>query len=260
MSAIIAMAGIVFSIYFVITHPAAAFTGFFDKPAIVLLGIMPPSIMLLSHTLFDFGTGFATLFRALFLSHSNIQKEVIDTLTRSSALVRSEGIGSLVGIRGRVKYDLLRDGLSLILNDFTADEIRHNLTNKINAKQSKMSLAVNLFENMSKLSPGVGMLGTLMGLVTMMSNMKDPSAIGGGMALAMITTLYGLVLGNIVYGPWSEKISIEMEKTLEVDMMVMEGLISLKSRKSSMHMKDIMNTFGSHKTIQMQNKGAVKAR
>ena len=258
MSAIIAMVGIVYSIFYVLTHHATSFTGFMDKPAIVLLAIMPPSIMLLSHTLLDFATGFSTLFRALFLTQTNIQKEVIETLTRSSALIRSEGIGALVNVRNRIKYELLRDGVSLILNDFSVDEIRHNLTNKINAKQSKMSLAVNLFENMSKLSPGVGMLGTLMGLVLMMSNMKDPSAIGGGMALAMITTLYGLVLGNIVYGPWSEKISIEAEKTFEVDMMVMEGLVSLKSKKSSMHMKDIMSTFGNQKTL--QTKGVLKVK
>ena len=258
MSAIIAMVGIVFSIYFVLTHPAASFTGFLDKPSMVLLGIMPPSIMLLSHSIADFATGFATLFRALFLTQTSSQKEVIDILTHSSALIRSEGIGALVKVRNHTKYELLRDGISLILNDFSADEIRHNLTNKINAKQSKMSLAVNLFENMSKLSPGVGMLGTLMGLVTMMSNMKDPSAIGGGMALAMITTLYGLFLGNIVYGPWSEKISIEAEKTLDVDMMVMEGLVSLKSKKSSMHMKDIMSTFGNQKAAPA--KGVLRAK
>ena len=76
------------------------------------------------------------------------------------------------------------------------------LNAKIAAKQTQMSLAQNLFENMAKVSPGVGMIGTLMGLIGMMSNLSDPASIGSGMALALITTLYGLLLGTIIYAPF----------------------------------------------------------
>ena len=96
---------------------------------------------------------------------------------------------------------------------------------------------------MSKVSPGVGMIGTLLGLINMMANLRDPSQIGGGMALAMITTLYGLILGTILYGPCSEKITLEAEKSHEVDLMVLEGVLSLNGKKSSVHMRDIMSTF-----------------
>ena len=247
MSPILAIIGIGYSLYFVFTYPAKGFTGYYDQTSLVLLGIMPPSIMLLSHTVRDFATGFITLFNSLFRSPAGAQKEVIDVLTKASAVVRSDGIGALVGVRNKIRYPLLRDGVSLILNDFTAEEIRHNLTNRINAKQSRMALATNLFENMAKVSPGVGMIGTLLGLVAMMANMKDPSKIGGGMAVAMITTLYGLLLGTILYGPCGEKIALESEKTLDVDLMVLEGVASLKGKKSSIHMKDIMSTFGNNK-------------
>lgn len=242
MSPLLAIAGIGYSLYFVFTSPSGGFQGYLDKPSLVLLGIMPPSIMLLSHSLKDFYVGFATLLKALFTT-SRSEKEVINVLTRSSQMVRSEGIGSLVNVRSQVKYDLLREGLSLIVNDFSQEEIRHNLQNKINSKQMRMSLASNLFENMSKVSPGVGMIGTILGLIAMMINLKDPTQIGGGMALAMITTLYGLLLGTVLYAPCSEKISLEAEKSLEIDLMVLEGVTSLKAKKSSVHMKDIMSTY-----------------
>lgn len=247
MSAIMGIFGIVFSLWYVVTISSPGFQGYYDKPSLVLLLIMPPSVMLLSHSLSDFATGAQILFNAMFRTPQRAQTEVIDILTKSSALVRANGIGALVNVRGQIRYDLLRDGLSLIVNDFSPDEIRHNLTNKINAKQSRMALASNLFENMSKVSPGVGMLGTLLGLITMMANLKDPSGIGSGMALAMITTLYGLLLGTLLYGPMSEKISLEAEKSLDVDLMVLEGVLSLKNKKSSIHMKDIMNTYGAKK-------------
>lgn len=244
MSSIIGVIGIAFSLWYVFTFHSKGFGGYFDAPSMVLIGCMPPSVMLLSHTIGDFFTGFATLGKALFSTMERRQGEVIDVLTRSSQMIRAEGLGSLVKVRDQVRYDLLRDGVSLIVNDFSVDEIRHNLQNKINSKQTRLASAANLFENMSKLSPGVGMIGTLMGLIGMMSNMKDPTQIGGGMAMALITTFYGLMLGTLFYGPFSEKILLEAEKTLEIDLMVMEGVVGLKAKKSSIHMKDIVKTYG----------------
>ena len=244
MSPILGICGISYSLWYVFTVKSEGFSGYFDEPSLVLLGLMPPSVMLLSHSIKDFFTGLITLGKALFRIQGGAQKEVIEILTSSSAMVRSEGIGALVRVRDRIRYTLLREGISLIINDFSAEEIRHNLSNKVNAKQGRMGLAANLFENMAKVSPGVGMIGTLLGLIEMMANLKDPSQIGGGMALAMITTLYGLLLGTILYAPMAEKITLEAEKNLEVDNMVLEGVVSLKQKKSSVHMRDIMTTFG----------------
>ena len=254
-SPLIAILGIVGSTYYIFTFPAPGFSGYFDKASLVFLGIMPPSIILLSHTLKDFALGVKTLLQSLFKNHSTYQNEIIEILTKSSAMVRAEGIGSLVNIRNGIRYQFLKEAISLIINDFSPDEIRHNLTNKLNAKQSRMALSANLFENMSKVSPGVGMIGTLIGLIAMMADMKDPSKIGAGMALAMITTLYGLLLGTIFYAPCSEKIALEAEKALEIDMLVMEGVMSLKGKKSSIHMKDIMRTYGGQKQDQQKQKG-----
>jgi chemotaxis protein MotA len=118
-----------------------------------------------------------------------------------------------------------------------------------------MALAANLFENMSKLCPGMGMIGTLMGLIAMLSNMNDPTKLGSGMAMALITTLYGLMLGTILYGPWGEKIQIEAEKIHEIDMMVLEGVLNIRGKKSSIHMKDIVKTYAA-KHMPQANRGA----
>lgn len=258
MSLLVGIAGIAWSLYFTLTAGVTGFSGFFDKPSAALLLVMPPSVMLLSHTLTDFYVGASILLKSLFKPQGRYEREVIEVLTISSAMVRSEGIGSLMKVRNKVKYPLLRDGLSLILNDFTQEEIKHNIHNKINAQQMRMSLAANLFENISKLCPGVGMIGTLLGLITMMADLKSPDQIGGGMALAMITTLYGLLLGTLIYGPFSEKISLEAEKSLQIDLMVLEGVLSLKGKKSSIHMRDIMSTYSQQKKAAAQKPTAQK--
>lgn len=248
MSFLVGIAGIVFSLHYVFTHHSTGFSGYLDKPSMVLIGLTPPCIMLLSHSLTDLFTGIRLLFTALLNTKKSKQSEIINILTNASAMVRTEGLGSIVRIKERVKYELLKDGLSLIVNNFTPEEIQHNLMARIDSKQTKMSLAANLFENMSKVCPGVGMIGTLMGLISMLANMKDPSALGSGMAMAMVTTLYGLMLGTILYAPWGEKIALEAEKSLELDLMVLEGILNIKSKKSSLHMSDIMKTYSGTKT------------
>lgn len=243
MSMLVGLAGIIFSLYFTFTYKSPGYQGYYDLASVVLLGLAPPSIMLLSHTAADFLTGIRLLFSSLFSRSRKNHMEVIEALTVASKTVRSEGLGAVIPIRDRAKYDLLRDGLSLIINDFKPEEIKHNLMARVNQKQSHMALASSLFENMSKVCPGVGMIGTLIGLIAMMANMSDPTKLGGGMALAMITTLYGLLLGTILYGPWGEKIALEAEKCLEIDLLVVDGILNIKGKKSSAHLKDLLKSY-----------------
>ncbi len=242
-SPILGLAGLSYALFFVFNHRGGEFSGFYDEPSMVLLLIAPPCIMMLSHTLGDLWTGMQVLVNAMFTTKKGVQNEVINTLTMASQLVRTEGIGALTKVKARVKYPLLRDGMSLILNDFSADEIKHNLEARIDAKQARMHLGSSLFENMSKVCPAVGMMGTLIGLGRMLAELKDPSAIGGGMAMAIIGTLYGLMLGTVMYGPFGEKISIEAEKINDIDHLVLEGVLALKGKKSSVHLRDIVSTY-----------------
>ena len=123
MSPLLAIVGIFWSLYYTVTFSSPRFHGFYDKPSLVLLLIMPPSIMLLSHTLKDFSVGLTILYRALFRAQNRLEAEVIEALTASSAMVRAEGIGALMRIRDKVQYPLLKDGFALILNDFSNEEI-----------------------------------------------------------------------------------------------------------------------------------------
>ncbi len=208
-----------------------------------MLGVGPPSIMLLSHSLVDFLTGLKLLFGSMFSRVRKHHEEAIEIISAASKAVRSEGIGAVIPFRNKARYEFLKDGLSLIVNDFKPDEIRNNLMARINLKQGQIQMAASLFQNMSKLCPGVGMIGTLLGLIGMLANMSDPTKIGSNMALAMLTTLYGLCLGTIIYGPWGEKLVLEAEKALEVDLMIVEGILSIKGKKSSAHLRDLVKSY-----------------
>ena len=141
MSSIMGIIGIFYGLYFAFTSEKSGFSGYFDLPSLVLLGLLPPSIMLLSHKISDLLTGIKLLFAAIFHDHKKKQSQIINALTKCQALVRSEGVGSLVKESKKLPDQLLQDGINLIVNNFTIEEIKHNLTAKIVANQSHMSLA-----------------------------------------------------------------------------------------------------------------------
>jgi chemotaxis protein MotA len=77
-------------------------------------------------------------------------------------------------------------------------------------------------------APAFGMIGTLMGLVQMLSNLEDPSKIGGGMAVALITTFYGSVLANLVFLPIAGKLQANSGTEVVIKEMIVEGVLAIQ--------------------------------
>ena len=218
---------------------------FYDRDSVILLTFAPIAIVFMSHSFLDFFSSVRTVFSMAFLNTSKEMNSISNSLTQLSGAVRSDGMGVLAQYKSRVSNTLFRDGLTLILNGFTSDEIRHNLIAKINTRQSQYAQSVSLFETLGKLCPGMGLLGTIIGLMKMLANMADPKSLGPNMAIALLTTLYGLVLGTVVYNAIAEKVKIYAEKSLQLDTMIMEGVLLLKDKKSGAHFKDVLNTYAS---------------
>jgi len=86
-----------------------------------------------------------------------------------------------------------------------------------------------LFDNLGKYAPAFGMIGTLIGLVVMLQNMDDPSGIGPAMAVALLTTLYGSLLANLVALPLADKLGKRSEDELLLKAIVIRGVMAIQS-------------------------------
>jgi chemotaxis protein MotA len=224
---------------------------FFDRDSLILLTLAPISVVFMSHSFMDFFKSVRTVFSMAYLNTTKEMNTISNSLTQLSGAVRTEGMGVIAQFKSKVSNHLFRDGLTLILSGFTPDEIRHNLIAKINTRQSEYAQAVSLFETLGKLCPGMGLLGTIIGLMKMLANMSDPKTMGPNMAIGLLTTLYGLVFGSVIYNSIADKVKIYAEKSLQLDTMIMEGVLLLKEKKSGAHFKDVLNTYGS-KSLSMQ--------
>ncbi|MCH8044010.1 MAG: MotA/TolQ/ExbB proton channel family protein, partial [Planctomycetes bacterium] len=100
-----------------------------------------------------------------------------------------------------------------------------------------------LLDQMGRFAPAFGMIGTLMGLIIMLGDMSDPSAIGSGMAVALITTLYGAIISNIFFLPFAEKLGFINKQELLVMEIALRGILGIQSGDNPRVIEQTLSTF-----------------
>ncbi len=247
-SSLMGISMFVATLWFVMFHSTGEkFTGFYNQTALILLIAGPIAIILISRSIVDLWCAIRTLVTMTFSNDTKQKTIVANSLAIISRDISTRGMGALAQHKATVKNPLFRDGLALILNGFTAEEIKHNLIAKTNIEHAHMMAAGTLFEQLGKIAPAMGLLGTLVGLIQMLANLADPSAIGPGMAVSLLATLYGLILANAIYIPLADRIEAYSDRFLQVNTMVLEGILLLKERKSGAHIRDVVKTYdGKH--------------
>lgn len=146
--------------------------------------------------------------------------------------------------RGSAKGDrFLTFGIELVVSQYEGGDVREILTNTIETTFQRNTVPVDILKAMGATAPAFGMIGTLVGLVIMLDNMADPSKIGPGMAVALITTLYGVLFARMVFIPAASKIQQREEIVRFRNYLVAEGLCLLADRKSPRYIQDRMNSF-----------------
>ncbi|MBL4693504.1 MAG: MotA/TolQ/ExbB proton channel family protein [Magnetovibrio sp.] len=138
----------------------------------------------------------------------------------------------------------LRFGVDLVISGYTGPEVRDILTNLIETSFGRNTVQVNILRYLASASPAFGMVGTLIGLIIMLDNMGgDPSALGGALAIAMITTLYGVVFAQLIYKPAANKI-MQREQIIRFrNYLIAEGLVLMADNKNPRFIQDKMNSY-----------------
>ena len=134
--------------------------------------------------------------------------ETVDFLSEIAKKARKEGILALeADIDSFYARDpFFGDVMRMLIDGLEIEEIRSTAESSMAQIDQKLSTEVSVWEALGDLFPAFGMIGTLIGLIQMLQNLSDPSALGPGMAVAMITTLYGAVLANTLCIPVSKKL------------------------------------------------------
>jgi len=152
-------------------------------------------------------------------------EELITMVLDCSRRARKEGMLVLESVQP--DYEFLGKGIGLCVDGVEFDEIRDILEADMRATAARHRSGAKILEGMGASAPAFGMIGTLIGLVQMLANMEDPSTIGPAMAVALLTTMYGAILANVLFLPLAEKLKVRSQQEMLAMTLCLEGVMGL---------------------------------
>lgn len=134
-------------------------------------------------------------------------KRLMRDLMDVAVLCKKHGVLSLSALEKQTKRDaFLQKTIQCISDGYTAPDIERMLRSEIASLQERHQQSTEILYRASEVAPAMGLIGTLIGLVQMLTDLDDPSVIGPSMAVALLTTLYGALLGSVVFAPMAAKL------------------------------------------------------
>ncbi|RME93464.1 MAG: motility protein A [Candidatus Hydrogenedentota bacterium] len=171
-----------------------------------------------------------TIYRKIFEVQNFDIAELIQRIVSFSEKARREGLLALEDDMESLDDEFLRKALQLVVDGTDPEIVRNVMQIELDAMEERHAKNRAWFDSLSALAPAFGMLGTLIGLVGMLRNLGgDASAIGRGMAAALITTLYGSFISNVIAIPTSNKLKSHTEAEVLIKQIMIEGTLSIQA-------------------------------
>jgi len=157
------------------------------------------------------------------------EKGIITKLMGMSEKARREGLLALEEELEDLEDEFMKKGLRLVVDGTDAEIIRNLMENELNQIQGRHVSKIGAINMWAGLAPGLGMLGTVIGLIGMLKNLEDKSRVGPMMAVALITTLYGSMMANLLLIPVAGKLKSKDDAETLVKEMQIEGVLSIQA-------------------------------
>jgi chemotaxis protein MotA len=160
-----------------------------------------------------------------------------------SQMARKHGVLSLQDILETLRHEpFLQKGIAMVVDGVPGDEVESILRRDMIATAQRHAKSASVLRRASELSPAMGLIGTLIGLVQMLTNLDDPSTIGPSMAVALLTTFYGAVMANMILVPLAAK--LERNSALEetVNHIYVLGVASIGRQENPRRLEMLVNS------------------
>lgn len=183
----------------------------------------------------------------VFLHKDVSAAEVIQGFVQYAELARKEGILALENEAENAVDPFVKKGLQLAVDGTDPELLRTIMDTELSHLEDRHKLGQGMFEVFGALSPAFGMIGTLIGLINMLKTLDDPTQIGAGMAVALITTFYGAVFANLFCIPMTGKLKNRSQTEMLVKEIVVEGIMSIQSGDNPRVVEEKLKSFLSPK-------------
>ncbi|NEX15657.1 MAG: flagellar motor protein MotA [Halochromatium sp.] len=157
--------------------------------------------------------------------------EIIDLLLEIAVRSRRHDILALEKVEEQITVSFLRSALGMLVDGYKAEELQDVLATEMHYFRQRRAQQTKLFRYMAQLAPAFGIIGTVIGLIGMLSGIGDPDVILRTIPVALTSTLYGLMLGNFLFTPIAENISAKTAKEFMLQTLISEGVMAINQNQ-----------------------------
>lgn len=203
-----------------------AVTGFIDINSVAIVVGGTFGVFLVAYPLANALSVMKVILKTI-LTKPDSGSAIVAELIALAQVVRKEGILALESKVGDIKHPFMSKGLQMAIDGQEPTEIENILYMEMDKIGERHMRGSDMMTALGTFAPSMGMIGTLVGLVLMLSNMEDPSSIGPSMAVALLTTFYGALMANIIFLPMAAKLKTRSKEELLVHEVILSGIQSL---------------------------------
>ena len=151
--------------------------------------------------------------------------------------------GFLALEEAEITNPFMQKGVDMLVDGHDADVVRATLQKDINLTTERHETGSNMMMALADVAPAMGMIGTLIGLVAMLSNMDDPKSIGPAMAVALLTTLYGAFLANVIAIPIASKLQLRMAEEKMNQELVLDAVLGIQDGQNPRVIEGLLKNY-----------------
>ena len=168
-------------------------------------------------------------------------EELIEKIVEMADAARKGGFLALE--EAEISNSFMQKGVDMLVDGHDVEVVRETLAKDISMTSERHHFGSTIYKGMGDISPAMGMIGTLIGLVAMLSNMDDPKSIGPAMAVALLTTLYGAFFANVVCLPMAIKLNNRAAEEKVNQSLVLDGIIGIADGQNPRVIEGILKNY-----------------
>lgn len=250
-------AGIVCIIISILISNGATLTSFVDIPSVFIVvgGLIASTVVSYPGKVLK---SLAAVYKKAFTKQNIDLQADIEMIINIANIARREGLLALEDAISDIDNSFLKKGVMLVVDGVDPELIKNVMEAEIYFIQDRHATGQAIIDSMAQYAPAYGMIGTLIGLINMLRNLEDTSSLGPAMAVALVTTFYGIVLANLLFTPISKKLKTMTAAETKEKELLLEGLLSIQDGENPRIIRDKLNAFIARSEIKSQDRPGLK--
>ncbi|MBR9727322.1 flagellar motor protein PomA [Shewanella intestini] len=213
---------------------------FINLPSILIVFMGSLFVVLMKYTVKQF-LSTAKIGLKSFVFKLDKPEELIEQSVNMADAARKGGFLALE--EAQITNSFMQKAVDMLVDGHDGDVVRNALEKDIELTEERHKTGISIFRAFGDVGPAMGMIGTLIGLVGMLSNMDDPKSIGPSMAVALLTTLYGSVMANMIALPMADKLELRMKEEILNRNLIMDAVLAIQDGQNPRVIEGLLKNY-----------------